>query len=39
MTWFIHTLKVSAKCGEGEGRNFRDSQMHSNFGSQDSMET
>jgi len=30
---------VSAKCVEGEGRNFCDSQMHSNFGSQDSMET
>jgi hypothetical protein len=39
MTWFIHTLKVSAKCVEGEGRNFHDSQMHFDFGSQDSMET
>lgn len=39
MTWFIHTLKVSAKCVGGEGKNFHDSQMHFDFGSQDSMET
>jgi hypothetical protein len=39
MTWFIHTVEVSAKCVEREGKNFCDFQMHFDFGSQDSMET